>query len=77
MREMEDKKLRDGIKEKDIRDFVKYANKLDEVIKRIQKYNPEGHIYVNEDNFCLRGNYESKDNIEEVWIRGTDCGGEG
>ena len=69
--------MRDGIKEKDIKDFVKYANKLDEVIKRIQEYNPEGHIYVNEDIFCLRGNYESKDNIEEVWIRGTDCGGEG
>ena len=69
--------LIDGIKEKDIRDFVKYANKLDEVMKRIEEYNPEGYIYVNEDIFCLRGNYESKYNLEEVWIRGTDCGGEG
>ena len=69
--------MRNGIKEKDIKDFVKYANKLDEVMKRIQEYNPGGHIYVNEDSFCLRGNYESRDNIEEIWIRGTDCGGEG
>lgn len=69
--------MRDGIKEKDIKDFVKYASKLDEVIKRIQEYNPNGHIYVNEDVFCLRGNYDNRDNIEEVWIRGTDCGGEG
>lgn len=69
--------MRKGIKEKDIRNFVKYANKLDEVIKRIQEYNPGAYIYVNEDVFCLRGNHDTKDSIEEVWVRGTDCGGEG
>lgn len=69
--------MRQGIKEKDIKDFIKYVNKLDELIERIQEYNPDGHIYVNEDTFCLRGSYDNKDNIEEVWVRGTDCGGEG
>lgn len=35
-----------GIKAKDIRDFEKYAAKLNEVIKRIQEYKPEAHIYA-------------------------------
>lgn len=35
-----------GIKEKDIRDFEKYLNKLCEVVTRIRTYNPEAHIYM-------------------------------
>ena len=69
--------MRDGIKEKDIKDFIKYASKLDEIIRRIQEYNPNGHIYVNEDRLCLRGNYDNRNNVAEIWVKGTDCGGEG
>ena len=32
---------------------------------------------MNEDNFCLRGNYDTKDNIEEVWVRRTVWSSEG
>lgn len=35
-----------GIKEKDIRDFEKYAEKLNDVIVRIRKYCPEAQFYL-------------------------------
>lgn len=38
--------MKQGIKEKDIRDFEKYANKLNEVICRIRKYHPEVNVYL-------------------------------
>ena len=38
--------MKKGIKEKDIRDFEKYAKKLDEVITRIREYKGNAHIYA-------------------------------
>lgn len=38
--------MRQGIKEKDIRDFVKYAEKLNDVIVRTREYCPEAQIYL-------------------------------
>ena len=38
--------MRQGIKEKDIRDFEKYANKLSDVLSRIREYKPEANAYL-------------------------------
>lgn len=35
-----------GIKEKDVRDFEKYANKLNDVIIRIREYPPAARYYL-------------------------------
>ena len=35
--------MRQGIKEKDVRDFEKYAKKLSNVMERIRKYKPEAN----------------------------------
>ena len=35
-----------GIKEKDIQDFKNYAQKLDELIKRIREYCPGAYIFA-------------------------------
>lgn len=35
-----------GVKDKDIRDFEKYASKLAEIIDRIVEYCPAARIYV-------------------------------
>lgn len=35
-----------GIKEKDIRDFEKYAKKLSGIMKRIREYRPEANAYL-------------------------------
>ena len=45
--------MKKGIKEKDIRDFEKYANKLDELMKRIQEYHPTANYYLNMDDLQL------------------------
>lgn len=45
--------MRQGIKEKDIRDFEKYANKLADVLKRIREYKPEANAYLAEDTLNL------------------------
>ena len=38
--------MKHGIKAKDIRDFEKYASKLNEVIERIKKYQPDANIFA-------------------------------
>lgn len=38
--------MRQGIKEKDIRDFKKYAQKLNDVLKRIREYKPEANAFL-------------------------------
>ena len=38
--------MKQGIKEKDIRDFEKYANKLSGVLARIREYKPEANAYL-------------------------------
>lgn len=45
--------MRQGIREKDIRDFEKYANKLSNVLKRIKDYKPEANAYLAEDTLNL------------------------
>jgi len=45
--------MRQGIKEKDIRDFEKYAKKLDDVIRRINEYNKNVTVYLAMQNLCL------------------------
>lgn len=47
--------MRQGIKEKDIRDFEKYASKLADVMERIMKYNPEANCYVTMNDIRLFG----------------------
>lgn len=42
-----------GIKEKDIRDFEKYARKLSEVMGRIMKYKPDANAYLAEETLNL------------------------
>lgn len=38
--------MRQGIKEKDIRDFEKYTQKLSNMVKRIREYNPEANVFL-------------------------------
>ncbi len=38
--------MRQGIKEKDIRDFEKYAQKLSDLIVRIREYCPDAQLYL-------------------------------
>ena len=38
--------MRQGIKEKDIRDFEKYAKKLSDVVERNREYAPEANAYL-------------------------------
>ena len=38
--------MRNGIKEKDIRDFEKYAKKLGDVLNRIREYKPEANAFL-------------------------------
>lgn len=38
--------MRQGIKEKDIRDFEKYAQKLSAVMCRIREYKPEANAFL-------------------------------
>ncbi len=45
--------MRQGIKEKDIRDFEKYARKLADVVKRIREYRPEASAYLGMDTLYL------------------------
>ena len=49
-----------NIKEKDIQDFERYANKINEVIKRILKYNTNVNVYLAMEDLCLL-NGESHD----------------
>lgn len=70
--------MRDGIKEKDIQDFEKCANKLAKICERIQKYNEGAYIYANMDSLELRGNYQSVDKkdayVASIFIPKMDCG---
>jgi len=74
--------MRKGIKKKDIRDFEKYANKLDEVMKRILEYNPNAGFYLNmdilelfgNDSFSDNGTYLEENKVSEVWIRHSSGG---
>ena len=45
--------MKQGIKEKDIRDFEKYAKKLNDVVDRIREYKPTAMAYLAEDTLNL------------------------
>lgn len=45
--------MRQGIREKDIRDFEKYAKKLSDVMARIREYEPEANAYLAMDGLHL------------------------
>lgn len=68
--------MRQGIKEKDIRDMQKCFDKLSELSKRIQEYNPDARVVIIEsDTIALTGNrdYEINDEIvAEAYIRQMD-----
>lgn len=75
-----------GIKEKDIRDFEKYAMKLRDVLARIRKYKPEAnaflacdmqtYLYLIADDHCDFDQTERDDLIvAEVNMAGFDGGG--
>lgn len=74
--------MRNGIKEKDIRDFEKYAQKLDDIMKRIQEYHPTANYYLNMDNFQLmsddpfdyNGRYNAKAEVSSIWIHSSSGG---
>lgn len=55
--------MNQNIKEKDIRDFEKYAKKLSEVVERIREYNPNASGFMECDCLCL---------MSDEW-RGRDC----
>ena len=58
--------MRCGIKEKDIRDFEKYANKLADVMHRILSYNPDAMAFLdNGDSFVLYGDGIEYDRIAD------------
>ncbi|MCM1236437.1 MAG: hypothetical protein NC489_40680 [Ruminococcus flavefaciens] len=56
--------MKQGIKEKDIRDFVKYANKLSNVVQRIRAYKPTVCVYLEQSDLCLMSdNWHKSRNI--------------
>lgn len=74
--------MRNGIKEKDIKDFEKYAQKLDDIMKRIQEYHPTTNYYLNMDNLQLMSDvpfdnncrYNENAEVSSVWIRSASGG---
>lgn len=46
-----------GIKAKDIRDFEKYANKLNQTLTRIREYCPEASYYATPDELHLMSGF--------------------
>ena len=49
--------MRQGVKEKDIRDFVKYAKKLSDVMTRIREYAPEANAFLAMNDLNLMSRY--------------------
>lgn len=74
--------MEQGIREKDVEDFVKCAEKLNKIMERIKKYNPEAHLYAEEESLCLlpcpthdeRGMGNVDKVIASVAICGMDSG---
>lgn len=59
--------MRQGIKEKDIRDLQKCFEKMDNIVRRIQSYNPNAHIIIIEsDTIALTGKQDAEVNNEFV-----------
>lgn len=74
--------MKNGIKEKDIRDFEKYAQKMDDIMKRIQEYHPTANYYLNMDSFQLMSDepfdenerYNENAEVSSVRIRSSSGG---
>ena len=60
--------MKQGIKEKDIRDFEKYAQKLGEVINRIRKYKPTAYIYVTPSQLNLMSDTNDEVSVDQKLI---------
>ena len=57
--------MRQGIKEKDIKDFEKYAEKLSAVLKRIQEYQPKANAYLSMNELNLMSDQHLEYSREE------------
>lgn len=72
--------MKQGIKVKDIRDFEKAVERLDEVLERIQQYKPTAYIYVtpSQINLMSEKNDEVSANQDLIVTSGIivnlDCG---
>ena len=73
------------IRVKDIRDFEKYARKLNEVIVRIREYNHSAHIYVtpgeinlmrgeSQEYHCRNERAINNPVVSSVSVEGIECG---
>lgn len=52
--------MKQGIKEKDIKDFEKYAKKLSDVMARIREYKTEANAYLACSDLCLMSDDHQK-----------------
>lgn len=75
--------MRQGIKEKDIRDFEKYAEKLKGVMERINQYKPDAYAYLACNNlnlmssdFNIHNRLEQKECIVTSIVMGNFDGGD-
>ena len=75
--------MKNGIYEKDIRDFERYALKLAEVIERIREYKPEAYLYATPGEFNLMSGVleenaskteEQELRVTNIFCRGLECG---
>lgn len=55
-----------GIKNKDIRDFVKYATKLSDVLQHIREYKPEANAFLAMDDLHLMSGDFRKEQYEDA-----------
>lgn len=72
-----------GVREKDIRDFEKYANKLNIVITRIREYCPEAQYYLASEvlnlmtgpsHSCPQLGIQKGEIVAQVLMKYTSCG---
>lgn len=70
-----------NIKNKDVIRYTKACEKLAQVIRDIQEYNPDAHIFCNMDGLELHGyhndsdtGFHNADAVVSVYILKTDCG---
>lgn len=72
--------MKQGIKAKDIRDFEKAVERLEEVLERIQQYKPRAYIYVTPSQINLMSDHNDEESTSQDLIvtSGTivhlDCG---
>jgi hypothetical protein len=74
--------MKQGIKEKDIRDFVSTCNKMNAIIERIREYKFEAWIYLADGSMNLMsefngdgGREDPEKSVASVFMNYTDGGG--